>query len=253
MYNEDDDKELDIDKGCAMKKDFANMTEEYCVLVNYPELLQRAEELGFNNAILVEKEPDKSDYRALKAAGKCVVIAFHVNSIDDTDRLRNNLKKREIKYKYWDIITDWSADSLDETATLADSVRLFPTKETVDRRLIADGVIHDTDYSNRCGNCSSTMRPTDKYCARCGAKRGSGEFKPFRNPAYVLYGSTTATKYTCSSCGKTWVTDTTFNKNAHFCPECGGRRIRDIESRDFFVLDVDNWEKYMNQEGESES
>ena len=233
-----------------MKKELNRITEEYCILVDYPELLERAKELGFNNAILVEKPVSRDDIQALKDSGKFVVIAFYVNDSDESKAIRNILKESEIGCRDWDIVTDWSSDSLDEKTTIEDSVRLFPTKETVDRRMIADGIILDTDYTDRCGNCSSEMRPTEKYCARCGAKRGSGEFKPFRNPAYVLYGSTTATKYKCSKCGNTWVTDTTFHRNAYFCPECGGERIRNIESKDFYILDVDEWLKYMNQEGE---
>ena len=235
-----------------MKQELERMTEEYCVLVNYPELLVRAEELGFSNAILVEKELDESDYQALKDSGKFVIIAFYVKNTDDINRLSDGLREKEIDYKSWDIITDWYSDSVNDVTTLNDSVRLFPTKDSVERNLIGNGVMMDTDYTDRCGNCSSEMRPTDKYCERCGAKRGSGKFEPFRNPSYVLYGSVLATKYKCSKCGNTWVAETTF-KDAQFCPQCGGKRIRDIESRDFFIMDVDNWLKYMNQEGELES
>lgn len=44
-------------------------------------------------------------------------------------------------------------------------------------------------YDGYCGNCHRRIGENDKYCRRCGTKKGEGAFDPFYNEIQIVYGS----------------------------------------------------------------
>ena len=81
-----------------------------------------------------------------------------------------------------------------------------------------------TDYTDRCGNCHEFLEKKDKYCRKCGTKRGEGEFKPYQNIMYCVYGPPIKKKYKCSGCGFIWITRRLGGLgSANYCPQCGMR------------------------------
>ncbi len=95
-----------------------------------------------------------------------------------------------------------------------------------------------TDYEGRCGNCHEYLGENEKYCKYCGTKRGEGEFKPYENIVYVVYGPPLNVKYKCKSCGHTWIVRTLGSDHSKYCPECGKSRIIEVESKDLTWEDL---------------
>ena len=78
-----------------------------------------------------------------------------------------------------------------------------------------------TDYDGRCGNCHKELPENDLYCRFCGTKRGEGEFKPYINISYPLYGPHPILRaHECKKCGHTWKSKR-MDADEKFCPECG--------------------------------
>ena len=63
-----------------------------------------------------------------------------------------------------------------------------------------------TDYRGRCGNCHELFdNDEEKYCKYCGTKRGEGEFKPYDNQIYCIYGPMPEKRTReCVKCGNQW-------------------------------------------------
>lgn len=80
---------------------------------------------------------------------------------------------------------------------------------------------YTTDYDGRCGNCHRELPEDDKYCRYCGTKRGEGEFKPYYNVSYPLYGpSPILREHKCKECEYIWKTKR-MDADQKFCPKCG--------------------------------
>ncbi len=44
------------------------------------------------------------------------------------------------------------------------------------------------DYTGICCNCHAPLNELDKYCRRCGTRRGESRFDPYQNISPCLYG-----------------------------------------------------------------
>ena len=83
------------------------------------------------------------------------------------------------------------------------------------------GIAIYTDYEGLCGNCHQPLGLHDKYCKFCGTKRGEGDFRPFANPSYCVYGPLIAYKFICNKCGNIWTGEQLGGSGYQHCPECG--------------------------------
>ena len=96
------------------------------------------------------------------------------------------------------------------------------------------------DHEGRCGNCHEIMDENDKYCKRCGTKRGEGKFLPYQNTVCYLYGAPLKKKYKCSSCGHIWIVNAAGWKDSLYCPQCGKEQptvIKEHVCWEFFLGD----------------
>lgn len=74
-----------------------------------------------------------------------------------------------------------------------------------------------------CGNCKNDLKPRDRYCRFCGAKRSPIPFVPEDNLMCCVYGPPYSVKCTCKACGYDYI-DSALGAphKQYFCPKCGG-------------------------------
>jgi uncharacterized paraquat-inducible protein A len=87
-----------------------------------------------------------------------------------------------------------------------------------------------TDYEGRCGNCHSKLRARDKYCRYCGTPVGEGDFKPYLNMTYCVYGPPIKNLWQCPECGYAWRSIVLGGDHPRFCPRYGSRKLKMLES-----------------------
>lgn len=212
---------------------------EYCIIVNRKELYKRAIEKGFQDVMLVEESLSEEEIEALKSSAKSYALFFFDESGNMTgDKITKAIRDAGINCRYWKGFSWWDWEAESEVDSIEEAVRQFPDKKHVEEDLTDLGYIHDTDYTNRCGNCTEYMRPEDKYCRYCGTKRGEGRFLPFYNQSTVLYGAPMVKKkYKCDNCGHLWVTGVLGGENSLYCPMCGCGRLTLQEKEDRSMID----------------
>lgn len=87
------------------------------------------------------------------------------------------------------------------------------------------------EYGNRCGNCHAKLNPDEKYCSICGTERGKGEFAPYTNNMYCLYGPPITHYYKCKKCGHIWgILSLGGVRESKYCPMCGTKHIINTET-----------------------
>lgn len=93
---------------------------------------------------------------------------------------------------------------------MAFRLRKYPSDDTI------------TNYAeNQCGNCHATLGEKDKYCKKCGTKRGEGAFAPYKNVMRCIYGPPPVERtHLCSGCGYQWTTIAMIDTDK-YCPQCG--------------------------------
>lgn len=87
------------------------------------------------------------------------------------------------------------------------------------------------DYRGRCGNCHELFdNDEEKYCKYCGTKRGEGEFKPYDNQIYCIYGPMPEKRTrVCVKCGNQW-TYISMLDTEKYCVQCGGQsKLVDVQ------------------------
>ena len=108
-----------------------------------------------------------------------------------------------------------------------------------------------TDYEGKCGNCHKSLGNNDQYCRYCGTKRGEGEFKPYENVSYCIYGPAPRLRlHSCISCGYEWNTHSMI-ASEKYCPRCGAT-CKIVERNESFDLEVPDWVINMEKEKEKE-
>ena len=199
-----------------------NNKAEYVILVNNEENYNNAIKQGFKDVmkfgIYSFSSADLERYSASK------VLVFIMDSKYDDD---DNFQKLVLKIK-----------ERNKTAVyyIGDDffTNTFPEKEVIENSLIDKGLIHEVDLLSYCGNCHKPIGHNQEYCAYCGTKKGEGEFKPFYNPAYAIYGPPIISCYKCDECGYTWETSA-FDANL-YCPICGAKKA--IKTKEANVFDL---------------
>lgn len=80
---------------------------------------------------------------------------------------------------------------------------------------------------NQCRNCHAKLDEKDKYCKKCGTRRGEGKFKSHDNIMQCLYGPKPVEReYICKQCGYTW-SNVQMISESQYCPRCGTDKIVD--------------------------
>ena len=201
------------------REELAKLKKDYVVIVDYPDFVDRALELGFEYAEYQRDELSPETIRLLEEYGKNVVCILcfrevrgrNVKMIDGTSLYR------------WDINLNARIQNAKKSFSLKSAIECFPNVDEIEAPLIESGIICDTDYTDRCGNCHNYIDKDDKYCRYCGTPRGEGEFKPFKNMIEYVYGSPMETKHRCTNCGYSWTVNTLGRDRAEYCPKCAGK------------------------------
>lgn len=211
-----------------MKRMHRRAKKEYMLLVNAPELLKRAKELGYEDVTLYTEEELDSRVidRAKRRKQSPVRVLYRPDHEEESDSvIHDTIEGTELS----DVVIELygsEAEDGKKILSLEDAVRSFPSVSDLEEALRKFQIISSTDYTDLCGNCQSTLRKTDKYCPYCGTQRGKGAFKPFKNRGYYVYGPPIKKKYQCDACGHVWITAVLAGDHAVYCPQCGKKQIR---------------------------
>ena len=202
---------------------FPETSKDYYVVVNYPELAERAKELGYEGVMIRKKAAFSShELSELKKRQKSVMcLMYHPDISVDDDGANYTINNSDYAVVTWEL-RGRAIDEQRTIETLQDAVQFFPKPKKVESYLFSRGYIHSADYENRCGNCSAYLSSEDKHCQNCGTKKGEGSFLPYKNIIEILYGPPITKKYKCESCNHVWITLATGGRDdCHYCPQCG--------------------------------
>ncbi len=216
-----------------MSLSFSDTEKEYVIIVNRQELLDRAKKIGYQSVTLFARSDfDDEEKEYIKSFGKSIVIITYnpdnsreagvmsYGRISDTEIYRVTIELAGLEYEEGKIVK-----------SIDDALEQFPEVETLEKRLRNLAIIDETDYTDRCGNCHSYLRKSDKYCKYCGTERGKGKFLPFKNHTYCVYGPPVKKKYKCTHCGHLWITGQLGGDNSKYCPQCGNSVINVLEDK----------------------
>ena len=216
-------------------------------MVNRPELAERAKELGYDNVFIWSegiKPEEVADWLEENDKGLAIYLFCEEgdtaipHSIEIKKMVEGRGRAASIENMIDPTVSEYDLYGLcTEAVTIEDAVKWFPTIEDLRERLIWRGVIKETDYNDRCGNCHEQMDPDDKFCKHCGTKRGEGSFEPYWNVPTVAYGPATKKKYKCRNCGNIWI-DLIMNPKTRFCPACGKPDISLLKEREAWLFDI---------------
>ena len=237
-----------------MSLQFENTSKEYYLVVNHPELLKRAEELGYEGVTLIQDDGElgEEDIAAAIKADKTIVRILYRTDHEEGEGVWSH---RHIEDTDLYIVTiDLYGNQMTggkPVKSIDDAIEDFPPVDQLEIRMRGSAIIKETDYTNRCGNCHSYLGENDKYCRYCGAERGKGRFEPFKNETYCVYGPPVKKKYKCTACGHVWITGQLGGDNSKYCPQCGKKTVNVIEDKalwDFFTSAIGYEEPYEEDE-----
>lgn len=222
-----------------MDSDIKKKENQYYIVLSYEMLREAAIGEGYENIIFCEDGLlSEEQIDTIKNSGRAVAFVSFLDD-DFTTELSQQLETfqpKRVRYAVENFIYDPDFDHPDEEKKRERSLEFFKNR-LHEGALIDRGLILDTDYSGRCGNCAASLGDNDKYCRVCGTERGKGKFEPFKNMMLLGYGPPTKLKYKCSSCGDVWVEFERLGKETTYCPKCGADRI---EKTDETQLDWDD-------------
>ena len=208
---------------------------DYYLIVNTPELFSLAEEKGFRNVVLLEDNKlDEKDIQALKDSGKFVVAFIFCNgNFELVDSIKDQMQNEAIDCSVLDyhFAETTYGDNPDESPkTVFDIGNNFPNKFIFEKDILYRGLIKHSDETYICSNCGNQFAERDKYCERCGAKRGDGKFTFSANDVVVLYGAPTTYKLKCNNCGHSWEGYAVGSRRSEYCPQCGKKAVETLEA-----------------------
>ena len=213
--------------------------KEYYLLVNMEELLDRAHELGYDNAVIVGDEGlTDGDIENIKKNNKAVAMVLCPYECELSGILNAQLKEAGIsfqrnKYKFLDDDEENGIDVYNDIDRIDLAITHFPSEIEMEANLRARRVIKITNYKSYCGNCHEYMAPDENYCKNCGTKRGEGAFEPFFDDMRAAYGPPVKVKTKCLSCGHIWATSSLGGYRSNFCPNCGSSKIKILREEVF--------------------
>jgi len=83
----------------------------------------------------------------------------------------------------------------------------------------------------QCNNCHEWLGPDEKFCRKCGTKRGEGIFEPIDNIMQCVYGPEPVMRiHTCRQCHYKW-TNIVMIDDDRYCPKCGSSDVEVTEER----------------------
>ena len=233
-----------------MSIEFKRTDKEYILLVNHPELVKRAEELGYQGvSLFTGREFDDADLAYILKVRKPVVsIAFNIENKNELDGMKiDTFDSTDIQWVQFELARREMPEG-GTVETVEDAVKRFPAVEKLETWLKHTKMINETDYTGRCGNCHSFMEESDRYCRCCGTKKRKGKFLPFKNESYGVYGPPIECRYKCRGCGHMWVTG--LRETADYCVQCGKKKVM-LEAKrslDFFEIYGINLEDFFPKE-----
>ncbi len=225
-----------------MKGSLPKTSKQYYLAVNHEALYRRAKELGYEGIIILKNNRlSESQFEMIRKSKKSIGVLFFIPGTQyDDNTIFEQLDETDISNYGYNLYCDENYSY--HATTVEEAVKVFPDPETFEKEMISEGVILDTDYTNRCGNCHRILRPKDKYCRHCGLKKGTGDFQPFKNISYGVYGSPHIAYYDCPNCGNHWSECYDGSNYTYYCPVCGWKDILIKEEEGF---PTEEWvEKY---------
>ncbi len=206
----------------------------YYVMVNHPEMVSRAVKQGFEKPILVQMELDDDDIELIMRRRKVIAIYYFAGTDEEENLVKLNYQRMDemgITSVMVNCRNVLFHEDDDDIKSLADCLRFFPTVLEFEDHLSCKDLILTRNYENRCENCHNHMESYEKYCRKCGTKRGQGKFEPFQNAVYGVYGPAVKIKYKCRECEHIWITEIMGGDDSDYCPQCGARQI-DLQQYD---------------------
>lgn len=99
------------------------------------------------------------------------------------------------------------------------------------------------DYEGRCGNCHAFISEKDKFCKFCGTEKGKGEFLPYENDMFCIYGPPLLKVLKCNGCGYRMGVVNAIIDKPKYCPQCRDKNLKLIreerrEIGDFIGTDM---------------
>lgn len=208
-----------------------NINQDYYVIVNDEGLLHAAVERGYEGALLLKgDELSQDELQTFADSGKVVVVMCY--SEDLGCHVKAQLRRAGVPC----IGDDFYVDNYE---SLEDAIANFPEMSDTEEWLIGNGLLPETDYTNRCGNCHARLLKREKFCRYCGTRRGEGQFLPYMNESYCVYGPPLIKKYKCPSCGHKWKDNTIFDEDSHYCPICGTNVVQKTE--EYIAESLSGW------------
>ena len=194
-------------------------SKDYYLLVSPAKLAEKFREMGYEGVVNVENvEITARDIRLLQKLNKGILIIFYFKKrTPEYEKLIADIKSSGIRMRFY------SPDNIvGENETFSDMDEFaneFADKDHMESIWHDRGITRSWDYTGLCGNCHNKLEPDDKYCRKCGTKRGFGKFEPYFNDTCVYYGSPLIFKYRCKDCGTEW--QYTGYNEGRYCPTCG--------------------------------
>lgn len=227
---------------------FPKTEEGFYVLTNRIELKDIFDKEYDNVVLINDTKLSDDDLKDIIEVQKGVLAIYYF----DTEKEANEIDDlyEHYYYKAKKMITLWCLNN--NGKKYEEIINEFNVEcPNLRERAKFDAILVYKDYKDRCGNCHSVLEVNDKYCKNCGTKRGEGEFKPYTNPTYCVYGPMVANKYTCPKCGYSWSEYNPGGRDYPYCPQCG-IEIKDtvelVSDRGPFILeDYDSIKELMKK------
>ena len=200
---------------------FKKTKEGFYFFVNNKEIYKALVDQKWNNVIYLGdfKEENIQEFLDTGLGGLFLIYQNDNSYVEIYNKLKDEYSAN-VSRRGFATFLDGEANNLDDCIKMINGPKMHKFLNSVAAN---DGVKVFTDYTNLCGNCHKKLDKNEKYCRYCGTKRGLGDFKPFTNPMYCMYGTLTAYKYVCNKCGNIWTGSLMGEAVTQYCPECGTR------------------------------
>lgn len=202
--------------------------KDYYTFFTQREVYKKAIEIGYTNAFFLdENELDPEDMEKIRTSGKAIIILYF-----DRDQymiisgIKEKLSYPEIKTSAFCL--DYflplfeEDDGIPEFShyTLCEAINYLPKCNVLEKVLSHRSMIKCSDHTGRCGNCHHYIDENNKFCQICGTEKGKGDFLPFYEEMFRLWGMPVKVEFKCGLCKHIWITD---GEEGEYCPECGAK------------------------------
>lgn len=181
-----------------------------------------------DNVILLEdlKEDDIKHFLETGYGGFFLIYKDGTNEYRDLFKRLQKECQAEMSYMSNEGILDDEYDGIYDFKTFINYLNKLDTIQWLKDKADREGTAVHIDYEGLCGNCHKPLWKDDKYCRHCGTKRGEGDFRPFTNPVYCVYGPLMVSKFKCPKCNYEWKDSRLGGYWEQCCPNCGEKNIK---------------------------